>query len=190
MLSIKKNITNELVINKSKFITKLVKINSEDEVKDILKQVKSDYNNATHYCYAYIINGKNKASDDGEPSGTAGFPILNVLKQNNLDYLICIVIRYFGGIKLGTGGLVRAYTNSAVEALKEGEIIELQRGKLIIINFNYALNKTIDYILKDSNIINKTFDEKITYEVILNNDTFNELTNYDVDIKIEREIFI
>ena len=190
MLSIKENITNELIINKSKFITKLIKINNENDVKDNLNKIKIEYSNATHYCYGYIINNQNKASDDGEPSGTAGLPILNVLKQNNLDYLLCIVIRYFGGIKLGTGGLVRAYTNSVVEALKKSEIIELQKGKLIVIQFNYDLVKNIDYLLKDSRIINKEFKEKITYEVILNNQTFAELTKHNIDFEIKEEIFI
>ena len=87
MQTIKENVTNEIIINKSKFITEIQKINNIEEINEKLKQIKQKYKDATHYCYGYIINGKEKCSDDGEPTGTAGIPILNVLKQNNLTIL-------------------------------------------------------------------------------------------------------
>lgn len=188
MLTIDKNNENIITINKSKFITKLFKVNNENEVKEILKQLKIKYSDSTHICYGYIINGKNKASDDNEPSGSAGIPILNVLKQNNLDYILCVVIRYFGGIKLGIGGLFRAYSNSVSEILKKCNLKEIQKGKYILISFNYNDIKTIDFLLKDSKIINKHFDIKITYEAIVNNETFNKLKKYN--LKIIKELII
>ena len=117
MHTIKENIINEIVIQKSRFITCLYKINNKDEVNKHLDKIKDDYPFATHYCYAYRLDNIEKCSDDGEPKGTAGTPILHVLQMNNLTNILCVVIRYFGGIKLGAGGLVRAYTNSFVKAL-------------------------------------------------------------------------
>ena len=125
MKSIKEEITNEIIINKSRFITVLTNINDIDKVKEKLENIKKTYKDATHYCFAYIINNHEKCSDDGEPSGTAGMPILNVLKQNNLTNILCVVIRYFGGIKLGAGGLIRAYSTSASEALNKSSMAVL-----------------------------------------------------------------
>ena len=108
MFTIKENNTYELEIKKSKFISKIYKVKNIDKVNTILSDLKKEYSDATHHCYAYIINEHKKSSDDGEPGGTAGIPILQVLDKNNLNYVLCVVIRYFGGIKLGAGGLVRA----------------------------------------------------------------------------------
>ena len=113
MKTVKKEVTNEIIINKSKFITIIIPLTTIEQIDDILKNIKNKYKDATHYCYGYVINGKEKMSDDGEPSGTAGMPILNVIKKHDLTNVICIVVRYFGGIKLGAGGLTRAYSNSA-----------------------------------------------------------------------------
>ena len=102
-------------ISKSKFYAYLIETNSVDFFKNKLEQLKIEHKKATHYCYAYVIddNGsKEKAYDDGEPKGTAGMPILNVIKRKNLRNIAIIVVRYFGGIKLGAGGLVRAYSKA------------------------------------------------------------------------------
>lgn len=112
---------NEIIIKKSKFITKLYKIDDVNDIDNIINGLKKEYKKATHICYAYIINGQEKAIDDGEPSGTAGRPILNVLQKRKLNEIMIVVIRYFGGVKLGAGGLVRAYTKSAAEIIKKYE---------------------------------------------------------------------
>ena len=104
MYTISNNSKYELIIKNSKFITLLYKINNEDIVKKILNNVKEIYPDATHYCYAYIIDNQKKSSDDGEPSKTAGLPILKVLENNQLNHILAIVVRYFGGIKLGANG--------------------------------------------------------------------------------------
>ncbi len=124
MYIINKNVENELVIKKSKFITKLYYLDDIDKVEEIINNLKKEYKKATHITYAYIINGKEKAFDDGEPNNTAGRPILNVLKKKNVTNILAIVIRYFGGIKLGAGGLVRAYTKSVSMAFKLIDIKE------------------------------------------------------------------
>lgn len=111
----------ELIINKSKFIAYKFTLNSLEEVKSILTNLKNEHKNATHICYAYIYNRdivSEKCSDDGEPGGTAGYPILNVLKKKNLENIMVAVVRYFGGVKLGAGGLVRAYTKACSEVIK------------------------------------------------------------------------
>ena len=112
-------IKNEIIIKKSRFITKLYKIDNVDKVKDILEDLKKEYKKATHICFAYSINGQEKAFDDNEPSHTAGMPILNVIHLKKLNNILIVVIRYFGGIKLGAGPLTRAYSKSASEIIKK-----------------------------------------------------------------------
>lgn len=174
MKTIKEEKENEIVINKSKFIGIITKVETIDEVKDKLKEIKKKYKGATHYCYAYIINGYQKCSDDKEPSGTAGIPILNVLKTNELNYILCTVVRYFGGIKLGAGGLVRAYSYSAKEVLNKCEFGNLIPGYKIIIDFEYENIKQIDNILKDIQII-KAYDTKVIYEFNIEKERYNEI---------------
>jgi len=177
MKSIKNNIENEIIINKSKFITLFIKVKNIDEVNINLENIKKKYKDATHYCYAYIIDNIKKASDDGEPSGTAGMPILNVLENNELNYIMCVIVRYFGGIKLGTGGLVRAYTKSVTSCLKEALLEDIKEGYKVELIFNYEYSKIIDILLQDEIILNKIFDENITYQVIINKDNYLNLIN-------------
>lgn len=120
MRKIKDIIDNTIIIDKSKFITTLYPVETVEEINFILANVRKKYYDATHNCYAYIIDNGNiqKCSDDGEPSKTAGFPMLDALKKNNLTNVLAITTRYFGGIKLGAGGLIRAYSSSVSEALK------------------------------------------------------------------------
>ena len=164
MKTIEKNI-HELEIQKSKFICYMDNIYSEDDVKNIIAEIRGKYPGATHYCYAYIVGNVKRFQDDGEPGGTAGMPILHVLESNELNNVIAIVVRYFGGIKLGAGGLVRAYTNSVSECINNSNIIEVEEAHLIQLEFNYKNIKQVDYLLKDYTITKKDFDEKVIYEV-------------------------
>ena len=109
---------NELEIKKSKFICLIYKIDNKDLVNNIINDLKKEYKHATHYCYAYIIENNQKYYDDKEPKGSAGIPILNVLKKKNLTNTLAVVIRYYGGIKLGIGPLIRAYTKVVSEGTK------------------------------------------------------------------------
>ena len=190
MKTVKENIENEIIINKSRFITLLIKINNLDEIEKNLKEIKKKYKDATHYCYAYIIGNKEKCSDNGEPSGTAGMPILNVLKQNDLANILCVVIRYFGGIKLGAGGLIRAYSTSASEALNKTNIVNLIKGYKIVIEFNYDNIKQINYLLKDIQI-KKEYGNTITYTFNIKEDSLNKIENElskISKIKLKKEI--
>ena len=191
MFSIRNNDKFEMVIKNSKFISLIFRVYSKDDVNNILNSVKDEYQGATHYCYGYVIDSDIRANDDNEPSGTAGYPILNQITSNNLNYTLIVVIRYFGGIKLGAGPLTRAYAKIARNVINMDNIVMLEKGYDISINFNYNDIKDIDYILGNCKIINKSFDNDITYNVYVNNDTLNKLSKYNVtinrDMYIEKE---
>lgn len=189
MLSVKNN-TNTIIIKNSRFICLLYQVNNIEEIKKYLAEAKQKYKDATHYCYAYIIDNISKCSDDGEPSNTAGLPMLQVLKHNNLNNVLCIVIRYFGKILLGAGGLVRAYTKSVTECLKD-HIVNLEEGYNITITFNYSSLKQINYILKDISILNKDFKDNITYNLDVKTNIYNELKNSNLcTIIINKNIYL
>src|SRR5574344_2440610 len=152
MKKINTNVNDTLIINKSKFITFLYNLNSLEEIDVLLNNIKSEYKDATHYCYSYIFDNVKRFNDDSEPNGTAGMPILNVLENNDLNYVLCIVVRYFGGIKLGAGGLVRAYTKAVTNCLKLTDIIDINEGYKVELLFNYDQNKVID-IKKKNEVI-------------------------------------
>lgn len=142
-------------IKKSRFIAHIAQTNSEEEAKSFIQKIREEEKDATHNCTAYIVleNVKiERMSDDGEPSGTAGSPILNVLQQNELENVTAVVTRYFGGIKLGAGGLIRAYSSTTADAIKDIGLVEnrIQQGYLISIPYNlfdkfenYAKNQKI-----------------------------------------------
>lgn len=184
MYTIKDDVTNEIIIKNSKFICVIYKTYNINDIDIYINKIKEIYKDATHYCYAYIINNNQKFSDDGEPSGTAGSPIMQVLEKNNLNYVLCIVIRYFGGIKLGAGGLVRAYTKSVCECLKKTNINKLIQGYNVDIIFDYEYVNYINYLLKKNKILNKKFDNKITYNLNINTDLYNKLLK-DTKIQIK-----
>lgn len=188
MFSIRDNDKFEMVIKNSKFISLIFRVYSKDDVNNILNSVKNEYQSATHYCYGYVIDSDIRANDDNEPSGTAGYPILNQITSNNLNYTLIVVVRYFGGIKLGAGPLTRAYAKVARNVIDRNNIVMLEKGYDISINFNYNDIKDIDYILGNCKIINKFFDNDITYNVYVNNDTLNKLSKYNVTIN--KEIYI
>ena len=185
-----KNNEHTIIIKNSKFICLTYSVGSIEEINNILKEVKVKYYDATHRCYAYILDNIKKESDDGEPSGTAGIPMMLVLEKNNQNHVLCIVVRYFGKIKLGAGGLVRAYTKSVTETIKDN-IVTLVDGVRIIIKFDYDNIKNIDYILKDTNIINKEFKDKIIYEVDIDKYLLEKLKNINnTEIELVSNIYI
>lgn len=166
MKTVSNDIAHEIIINKSRFICILCQVKNESEINNKINYYKNKYKDATHYCTAYIIENHEKCNDDKEPKGTAGIPILNVLKNNELNNILAIVIRYFGGIKLGAGGLIRAYSKSVRETLKIADIIKLVNGYLIKINIQYNDIKYFDNLLKKYKI-EKKFAETITYSFLI-----------------------
>lgn len=191
MKTIKYNKETEIIIKNSKFITNIFRLNNEDDIKKYLKIISNKYSDANHNCYAYIYENTRKCSDAGEPSGTAGIPMLQVLEKKELSNLLVIVTRYFGGIKLGASGLVRAYTNSVTNALDNNELIELVKGKNIDIIFSYDNIKKIDYLLKDNTISNKEFNDYIKYNLNVNDELLELLNNIkDIEININYDVYI
>lgn len=183
---------NEINIKNSRFISLIYKVSSVEEVNNYLNNVKRKYPNATHYCYAYIIDNVKKSSDDNEPGGTAGTPMLQVLEKNDLNNVLVITVRYFGGIKLGAGGLVRAYTKSVTEVLKLCELKELVKGVYIKITFSYDYVKDIDYILKDIEIEKKDYNEQISYYFNCSYNLLDSLKKYNylrIDI-LDKDIYL
>ena len=155
--SIKMNASAEIVEKKSKFIANIFYVDTREEAEAIIKQVNKKYHDARHNCYAYrIITSEGiieKASDDGEPSGTAGAPMLNILSKKELVNILVIVTRYFGGILLGTGGLVKAYAESCKLGIENTEIIEKEIANLYRIEINYTDIDKFKYFAKNNNII-------------------------------------
>lgn len=182
MLSISSNCSNEIVIDKSRFITFLFRVDSLDDINKYIENLSLKYKDSTHICYAYILDNFKRFNDDGEPGGTAGMPILSVLESNNLNHILCCVVRYFGGIKLGTGGLLRAYSNSCSSALELCNIIELISGKVCSILFFYDNTKVVNSILSNFCITEKVYDDKVLYKFVIPTDMVSsiskELSNY------------
>ena len=181
MKSVKGDITNYLEIKKSKFYTYIYYID-DDNINKYLDKVKNDHPKATHYVYAYRLLDKEKSFDDGEPTGTAGSPIMNVLEKEDLYNILVIVVRYFGGIKLGAGGLIRAYTKSLTEALKDKELVDLVKASIIELEFDYDKLKNIDNTINitDSKLLDKSFDKLIKYKILVNNDNLDKFSNYNI----------
>ncbi|MBN4058141.1 YigZ family protein [Mariprofundus ferrooxydans] len=147
----------EQVINKSRFITHIARASNKDQAKDCISNIKTQYPDARHHCWAFIAGHPTTTvdigcNDDGEPSGTAGKPILNVLQHRGVGEIVLVVVRYFGGIKLGAGGLVRAYSSSASLAMEKLEVITLVDSKIFTITFDYHLENNIKHLLKTHNI--------------------------------------
>ena len=187
------NSSSTIIVNKSKFICHLYCVNNMEEIQEKQEQVRQKYKGATHYCYAYILENQKRCSDDKEPSGTAGMPILSVLESHHLDHVLCIVIRYFGGIKLGAGGLVRAYTKAITSCLENTTIINLELGKIIEIEFEYNETKYIEHIL-EKNIIQKIFSNHIYYQITIPTSELerieNLLKNHIINLKIIKTTYI
>ena len=165
--TIKENASFEIVEKKSKFIGNVFYVETREEAENIIKEQKKKYHDARHNCYAYRVFENDsiieKSSDDGEPSGTAGAPMLNILSKEDIVNTLVIVTRYFGGILLGTGGLVKAYSEATKLALKEAKITKLDTGFIYNIEINYSDLENLKYFLKNNeiNILKEEFFENV-----------------------------
>ena len=186
MLSIKNNVVNEIVIKKSRFITFLYRIDNEQDIDFYLDDLNKKYKDATHICYAYILENNKRFSDNGEPGGTAGMPILGVLENKGLNHILCCVVRYFGGIKLGANGLVRAYSSSCSEAILCSSIVNLVSGYICSIVFSYDDTKIIDNLLSDCIITEKNYSDNVSYIFMIDSHNFDlkssKLSKYSLSI--------
>lgn len=170
-ITIKENVSTEIVEKKSKFIANLFYVESVKEAEQIMKDINKKYFDARHNCVAYRIveDGQivEKSSDNGEPSGTAGAPMLNILQKNNLANVLIIVTRYFGGILLGTGGLVRAYSASLTKAIENSEQIVKSLGYEMQVTLEYSEFEIFKYYCKNNkiNILEPQYNENIVCKI-------------------------
>lgn len=187
MYRIQEEIENKIIIQKSEFITHLYRVANTDEVDIILSDLRKKYYDATHNCYAYIIGDNQdiqKSSDDGEPAKTAGFPMLDVLKKRQMTNILAVVTRYFGGILLGAGGLVRAYSSSVSEALDKCILYTPVDVVEFMITTSYAGYNTILNI-KEITITNTSFTDSVIITGIIDKNKYNELESILYKNKID-----
>ncbi len=166
------------IIERSKFICKLFHVDSEEEAKELIEKVRKEHSLATHNCYAYIADEKGlvqKFSDDGEPQGTAGLPMLNALKGSGLKKTLAIVTRYFGGIKLGTGGLARAYGGAVSECVKIAEISDMREVVFLTLLTDYDEYSKLNNLIMRSQIpvIDTVFENDVKVRVAIKLDCAN-----------------
>lgn len=163
---------DETIINKSRFIGYAMPVETEEEALDFIETIKTKHRDATHNVYAYVLgkdSNTQRFSDDGEPSGTAGIPVLEVIKKEDLRNTVVVVTRYFGGIKLGTGGLIRAYTKGAKIGLDAGIIIDMVLHTKIKIRIDYTLyGKIENYLMNEEYIVDDSiFDDAVNIFVYI-----------------------
>ena len=165
------DLQTEIIEKKSKFIANMYKVENVEQAEKKIKNIKKKYFDAKHHCIAYRVQNNDQLierfSDDGEPSGTAGAPMLTILQKNNLCNIIVIVTRYFGGILLGTGGLVRAYSDVTINAIKESILVEKVEGVQIKLKTEYANLEIFKYYCKKNNIniVNIDYQEEIIINI-------------------------
>src|SRR5690625_908387 len=201
-LTIKNEGSAEIIIQKSRFIGYVKRVETEEEAQSFVQDIKKRHHDATHNCSAYIIGEHDqiqKANDDGEPSGTAGLPILEVLKKQNLKDTAVVVTRYFGGIKLGAGGLIRAYGNTTSETIRETGVVRRQLMQGFSITVDYSLLGKFENILRNSEHILKKINYLDTVEFIVyvkngEEDTFQEwmvdLSSDQADVKELNQAYV
>lgn len=172
---IKEECISTQIIEKSKFITYLQYCESEEEYKDYLKLLKKKHYDATHVCSAFIGKNIRRSSDDGEPSGTAGVPMLSCLDKKGMENTAAFVVRYFGGIKLGAGGLIRAYSSSVSKAIEEANKVADMIYNQYEISLSYELANKIDYILNASCLnVECEYTDTVKYSFLCNDEAILE----------------
>lgn len=164
--TIAEKVTVEQHIKKSKFITYLAPVKTEDEAKDFLARIKKEHHKATHHCSAYICDDIERSNDDGEPASSAGLPMLQTLQGSNMNYVIAVVVRYYGGIKLGVGGLIRAYGSSVQQALDAAIILQPLLVETYRVSFPYEFINDIEvHFENNATIVERNYDSLVRYTV-------------------------
>jgi uncharacterized YigZ family protein len=193
---------DEIVINKSRFIGFAEPVRSEEQALEFIQSVREKHKTASHNVYAYILGETSQIqrfSDNGEPSGTAGIPVLEILKKEGLRDIVIVVTRYFGGIKLGGGGLVRAYSKSAKLAIESGIIVDMVQFNKIDIELNYSSYGRIESYLRDKGINPEeiAFEDNVLLQVFIREkkthqfiDEIHEMTSGTAVITVSGEIFL
>ncbi|API88813.1 YigZ family protein [Marinilactibacillus sp. 15R] len=180
--TIKENGSHEIQIKKSRFICHLKRTETEEEAIHHIESIKKEHWKANHNCSAYILGERQefqRAHDDGEPSGTAGVPMLEILKKRNLNNITAVVTRYFGGIKLGAGGLIRAYSGSVNAALSSIGIVERQLHQFITVSVSYPMSGKFENQLRQSEYILQEihYTESVSFECLIRLENIEQFLN-------------
>lgn len=200
--TIKEKSNDEFVVDKSRFIGYIAPVSTQEDAENFINSIKKMHYNATHNCWAYVLKtdkSQMKQSDDGEPSGTAGVPILEVIKKEDLTNVAIVVTRYFGGIKLGAGGLIRAYTNGAKIAIDSSTIIEKKIYTPIYVKVDYSFVGKITNHIENNNflILPPDYTDTVTFKIHVPKDDVNKtikdftnMTNGTAIIDIKEDIYV
>lgn len=191
--TVKKTGSDQIIIQKSRFIGYVKRVESEEAAQRFIQEMKKKHHDATHNCSAYMIGEHDqiqKANDDGEPSGTAGIPILEVLKKQKLKDTVVVVTRYFGGIKLGAGGLIRAYGNTTSQALRTTGIVKRQRMQGYSITVDYTLLGKLENTIRTSDHILKAINylEKVEFIVYVKTGEESMFMDWMVDLTSDQAV--
>lgn len=201
-LTVRNSFRSTFEISKSVFITSVCHVESFEQATAFIDEVRSEFADATHNCYAFIADDKGlciKYSDAGEPQGTAGMPILSVLKSKKLFQVAVVVTRYFGGIKLGAGGLVRAYSTATAEALEQAGIVEKKLCTVFIAKVSYTEFSRIEKLFNADNIVmlDKEYADEVSVSLAIEKDMFEdfkkkliEFTNGKISVQMMGEQII
>lgn len=186
-LTVKTDGTQEIIIQKSRFIGYVQRAETEDEAQRFIASIKKKHHDATHNCSAYMIGEHDhiqKANDDGEPSGTAGVPMLEVLKQMELKDTVVVVTRYFGGVKLGAGGLIRAYGSTTSETIRKTGVVKRQRMQGFKVTVDYPLLGKLENEVRQSDYIleNMVYVEHVECHIYVRVDQIEEFTQWITNI--------
>lgn len=177
--TIENRINASFIEKKSEFIGYLCPVQSEEDAISFINEIKAMHRRARHNCYCYILRDNNtvRYSDDGEPQGTAGIPIYEAIRKANLTDICCVVTRYFGGILLGGGGLVRAYTKATSLAIQSAEIMEMAMAFLVKVKVNYSLYGKLGAIFSelDARILTENFTDEVEITLYIKSELYNEL---------------
>lgn len=186
-ITVKNEESCEIIEKKSRFIAVIKKVNTNEQALSAIDEIKEMHKDASHHTYAFRVNDHNlyqKYSDDNEPKGTAGLPILDVITGNNLENVLVVVIRYFGGTLLGTGGLARAYSKAASEVVKKAKVIRMTACRQVDIKCSYSMIGKIQNYLLDRNIhvIHSEFLENVVIAVWIEKDSIKDTENEMIDL--------
>ena len=200
--TIKENGIHEIEIKKSRFITHLKRVKSEDDAIAFINEIKKEHWKATHNCSAYTLGMNDeiqRAHDDGEPSGTAGVPMLEILLKRELKNVVTVVTRYFGGTKLGAGGLIRAYGGAVNEGVNALGVVERQTQLLIDVTVDYSTSGAVEHSLREANyrVQDTSYAENVTFHCVIpigDEEKFKEdVTNWtsaSADIEIGKQAWV
>lgn len=191
--TIKEEGLNQFIIQKSRFIGHVKRVETEEKAQDFIQQIKKKHHDANHNCSAYLIGEQDhiqKANDDGEPSGTAGVPILEVLKKQKLKDTVIVVTRYFGGIKLGAGGLIRAYGSSASEVIKATGVVKRQLTQGILVTVDYGLLGKLENVFRTSEHIlsNIDYSEQVVFHMYVKIADTENFKDWVVDLTSDQVV--